>query len=160
MLFITLKPLTTLVLRTSEMTSQKALCKLLVSGDGLTVTSIFVTSLVRFANISKHLVFQGRISLRLLFPLSWVCGEDVKLESDMISMAAHISFHGNIISQTTLQLYYSVKQKEKPDCWCRLWSRLKLKRGGREETWKEIGWDNDFLQFVLLKLLLQGKHTI
>lgn len=54
------------VLRTllKEVASWKALCELLV--DGLKVTSIFVTSLVRFANISKHLVFQGRISPRCL----------------------------------------------------------------------------------------------
>lgn len=64
MLFNTWKPLTTLVLGTllKEVTSQIALCELLVNVDGLRVTLIFVTSLVRFANISKHLVFQERIS--------------------------------------------------------------------------------------------------
>lgn len=53
-----------------EVASWKALCELLVNVDVLKVTSIFDTSLGRFANISKHLVFQGRISppcLLLLF---------------------------------------------------------------------------------------------
>lgn len=39
--------------------------ELLVNVDGLKVTSIFDTS-VSFANISKHLVFQGRIFLPCL----------------------------------------------------------------------------------------------
>lgn len=49
------------------------------------------------------------------------------------------SFPWQCISQTTLQLYYSVKQKEKPDCWSKPLPRLKLKRGGGEERGKRLG---------------------
>lgn len=54
-----------------EVTSRKALSELLVNVEGLIVTLFFITSLVRFASISKHLYFQGRISPPcLLFFLS------------------------------------------------------------------------------------------
>lgn len=101
MLFNTFKPWARQVLRTllKEVASRKALCELLVNVDGLKVTSTFVTSLVRFANISKHLVFQGRISSPcLLFLFSWVCSEDVELDltwspwqHTLVSMATHFT---------------------------------------------------------------------
>lgn len=82
-----------------KVASQKTLCELLVNVDGLKVTSIFVTSLVRFANISKHSFFQGRISPPcLLFLFPWICGEDVKLDltwspwqHTLVSMATHFT---------------------------------------------------------------------
>lgn len=101
MLFSTLKPWTMWVLRAllKEVASWKALYELLVNVNGLKVTSIFDASLVRFANISKHLVFQGRVSPPcLLFLFSWVCSKDVKLDltwspwqHTLVSMATHFT---------------------------------------------------------------------